>query len=74
MTNSYEPEKKIWREEDFARMGWHDATVWGMAADPDHFEYLFDLDYIFKWVAPSDGERFFKFWGNYTGWAAGRGM
>lgn len=59
---TYELEKTIWTEQDFAVMGWHDATLWAMVANSDHFEYLFDLDYIFKWVPPTKGETFFTFW------------
>lgn len=58
----YRPEKLIWSNEDFEVMGWHDATVWGLAADTEEFEYLIDLDYIFKWVSPASGENHFKFW------------
>lgn len=43
-------------------MGWHDATVWSIAANIDAFELLLDLDYIFKWVEPKPGETFYKFW------------
>jgi hypothetical protein len=29
---------------------------------PTFFEFLLELDYIFKWVHPVDGERYFRFW------------
>jgi hypothetical protein len=59
---SYRLEKPIWSDADFAEMGWHDATLWSMAANPDSFEFLLDLDYIFQWVQPAEGETYFKFW------------
>jgi hypothetical protein len=43
-------------------MGWHDGTIWSMLGNPDAFELLFDLDYIFKWVEPNDKETYYKFW------------
>ena len=43
-------------------MGWHDASVWSFLANSDQFEFLLDLDYIFKWVKPQKGDSFFKFW------------
>ncbi len=59
---AYELEKAIWTEKDFKVMGWHDSTVWSMLANTDYFEYLIDLDYIFKWIQPKDGENHFNFW------------
>ena len=59
---TYELEKAIWSEADFGQMGWHDVLIWGMLANPDSFEYLFDLDYIFKWVHPKEEETVFSFW------------
>lgn len=55
-------EKAIWDDADFATMGWHDATLWSMLADPYSFEVLVDIDYIFEWVRPAEGEAHFKFW------------
>ena len=43
-------------------MGWHDAKVWGLLANPEEWEYLVDLDYLFKWVRPKEDEGYFKFW------------
>ena len=43
-------------------MGWHDAKVWGMLANPSKWEYLFDLDYIFQWVQLEGGEEYYQFW------------
>jgi hypothetical protein len=58
----YQIEKYVWSDEDFEVMGWHDASLWSMYADPEAFEFMFDLDYIFKWVDPEPGETYFKFW------------
>jgi hypothetical protein len=60
--DSYELEKPIWDDRDFERMGWHDATIRGIAFGPGEFEVSFDIDYIFQWVHPAEGERFFRFW------------
>ena len=43
-------------------MGWHDAIIWSIVADPYAFELMVDLDYIFEWVRPAEGETHFKFW------------
>ncbi|RYY77219.1 MAG: hypothetical protein EOO52_07005 [Gammaproteobacteria bacterium] len=58
----YELEKNIWSEADFSIMGWHDASIWSMVPNSEKFEYLLDLDYIFKWVHPKENETYFKFW------------
>lgn len=58
----YKLEKQVWDDRDFEAMGWHDATVWSISPNPEAFEFLLDLDYIFKWVDPSAGETYFKFW------------
>ena len=59
---TYELEQTSWTEGDFKTMGWHDVKVWGLLANPDEWEYIVDLDYIFKWVHPKEGEEYFKFW------------
>ena len=59
---TYDLEKPVWTESDFKVMGWHDAKVWGLLANSEEWEYLIDLDYIFKWVHPKEGENHFKFW------------
>ena len=43
-------------------MGWHDATIHGLAFGPGEFELSLDIDYIFKWVHPAEGEGYFSFW------------
>jgi hypothetical protein len=60
--DSYELEKAVWNDGDFEVMGWHDARIWSMLANIDEFEFLIDLDYIFKWVRPGEGETYFRFW------------
>lgn len=59
--DAYALERLISTDADFAVMGFHDATVWSMTADTDAFEFLVDLDYLFKWVCP-DETGYFKFW------------
>ena len=60
--SAYDLEKEVWTEADFKFMGWHDASIWSMVSNAAQFEYLFDLDYIFKWVHPEENEAYFKFW------------
>lgn len=60
--SAYDLEKEIWSEADFKVMGWHDASIWSMVSNATQFEYLLDLDYIFKWVHPKENETYFKFW------------
>ena len=62
MPVSYVVEKPIWEDGDFARMSWHDATIYAIAFGPGEFELSMDIDYIFMWVHPAEGERFFRFW------------
>ena len=60
--SAYNLEKDVWSEADFKVMGWHDASIWSMVSNSEKFEYLLDLDYIFKWVHPKENETYFKFW------------
>lgn len=62
MTEPYRLEKPLWTADDFDVMGWHDSRVWAMVADEEKFEFAMNLDYIFKWVHPEQGETYFKFW------------
>jgi hypothetical protein len=55
-------EKTVWTEGDFKNMGWHDAKVWGLLANPQEWEYLIDLDYIFEWVHQKEESKYYKFW------------
>jgi hypothetical protein len=45
----YKLEKWIWTEKDFQKMGWHDATIYGMRLQQN---LEFDIDYIFQWNKP----------------------
>jgi hypothetical protein len=62
MTQDYKLEKLVWDDRDFDQMGWHDATIYGFAFGPGEFELSLDIDYIFEWVRPPQGEEFFRFW------------
>jgi hypothetical protein len=62
----YNLEKTIWTDEDFEKMGWHDSSVYAISfSDPAEVNLsfmCFDLDYIFKWIHPIEGEHCFSFW------------
>ena len=58
----YALEKTFWDDSDFETMGWHDCTIWSMHEHAERFEFLLDLDYIFGWVKPGEGETYFQFW------------
>jgi len=59
---TYQLTKLIWDDDDFSDMGWHDTTLWSMHANPDDFEFVVDLDYIFSWVCPASGKGPCEFW------------
>lgn len=56
--------KTVWTNADFGAMGWHDASLHGIAfcatgdEDPD-YSLALDLDYIVEWV---HGDSAFSFW------------
>lgn len=54
-------DKSIWTEEDFEIMGWHDSLIYAISLGKD-FEFIMDIDYIFKWVHPNEDGKHFKFW------------
>lgn len=54
-------EKYLWTENDFDLMGWHDATFYAIGFLPEKYQLLLDIDYIFKWIEPTEGETFYKF-------------
>jgi hypothetical protein len=62
MPEPYELEKPLWSDADWERLGWHDVHIWGMDKNSAEDELLFDMDYLFKWVEPAEGERAFRFW------------
>ena len=53
--------KRIYTEEDFDKMLWHDCNIYSFAVFPDEFEIAFDLDYIFEWIK-EDNHEYYKFW------------
>nr|WP_320048886.1 hypothetical protein [uncultured Desulfuromonas sp.] len=55
---NFKPEKLIWDETDFEKMGWHDCPIYGI-----HFadNVALDIDYIFKWVL-NDQDGRYGFW------------
>ncbi len=57
-----EPEKWIWTDADFDRMGWHDCVIHAFAFQPERYELLIDLDYIFEWIQPKPDETHYQFW------------
>jgi hypothetical protein len=55
--STFQLNKSIWTEEDFDTMGWHDSPIYGISFG-DNFEFLLDIDYIFKWLETGEGYRF----------------
>lgn len=56
-------EKSVWTDADFDQMGWHDNRIHAIAIEPDPpwpGRVLIDLDYIVKWVQPTESS--FNFW------------
>ena len=62
MAGDYILDKLVWDEGDFEEMGWHDATIYGIAFGPGEFEVCLDIDYIFKWVHPKGSDSGYQFW------------
>jgi hypothetical protein len=60
-----ELEKAVWTDDDFERMGWHDATVHGIGfvegEKPWLGRLLLDIDYIVDWLAPHPSSSTFSF-------------
>ena len=54
--------KPVWTDADLDVMSFHDVHVRAFCADPESYELLMDLDYLFQWVAPGEGETYFRFW------------
>ena len=57
----YQPGKNIFTEADFEQMSWHDCHIHAFSFN-DNFELLLDIDYIFEWVSPKKGSKYYKFW------------
>lgn len=52
--------KLVWTDADFAQMSWHDSMLHGFHTDHiDHdydnyrYDFVFDLDYLTRWVLPA---------------------
>ncbi len=56
---SYELEKRIWTDEDFDNMGWHDSHIYKLSMKED---LELDIDYILQWNQPDLEGLFFTFW------------
>lgn len=56
--NPYQLEKPVWTDLDFENMGWHDSKLFALSFG-NNYEFLFDIDYIFKWVQRG---KTFRFW------------
>jgi len=61
MSDDFKLEKTVWDDGDFEQMGWHDATIHGIAFGRGMKELSLDIDYIFKWVHPQESEKYFRF-------------
>ena len=57
----FEIEKTVWTDADFDTMGWHDCFIYGFSFHPN-YEFLLDIDYIFKQENPKGNETYYKFW------------
>lgn len=62
MKNIYKLNKWIWTEKDFDQMRWHDSLIYSMSFFSEKYEFSLDIDYIFEWIHPKHGEKYFKFW------------
>jgi hypothetical protein len=58
----YTIQKPVWSEADFEQMGWHDVHVHAAAFGFEILEWWLDIDYIFSWVDPSNGQSCYSFW------------
>lgn len=55
----YELEKRIWTNEDFENMGWHDNQIYKVSMKED---LVLDIDYILQWNQPDLEGLPFTFW------------
>lgn len=55
----YELDKRLWTQEDFGQMGWHDNHIYKIKAGED---LELDIDYILKWNTPDLEGLPFTFW------------
>lgn len=57
----FQLEKNIFTEAEFDQMSWHDCHIHSFSFN-DNYELLLDIDYLFEWVQPKKGSRYYKFW------------
>lgn len=62
MSGSFALEKSSWSQDDYERLSWSDATVHALAFDSDRRRLLFDVDHVFGFEEPAEGEDSFRFW------------
>jgi hypothetical protein len=48
-------ERRIWSDETFDEISWHDVHIHGIACIPDRFEFCLDIDYLVEWRCPPPG-------------------
>ena len=58
-TMTYELKKKIWTDQDFENMGWHDSNIYKVRLTED---LELDIDYILQWNKPDLEGLPFTFW------------
>ncbi|MBX9732445.1 MAG: hypothetical protein K2X37_00125 [Chitinophagaceae bacterium] len=53
--------KKVWTENDFEQMSWHDCKIYAMAFGVNKNEVIFDIDFVLKWSTPSKDQEQYNF-------------
>ncbi|WP_192910133.1 hypothetical protein [Mucilaginibacter ginsenosidivorax] len=61
MPVAYPLEKYLFTDADFDNMNWHDCPIHSFCFNDD-YELSLDIDYIFEWVQPKKGSKYYKFW------------
>jgi hypothetical protein len=59
---AYVLEKVLFTEADFESMDWHDVHVHAIAFGPNAYEFSFDIDYLFRWLDPLPGKKYYRNW------------
>jgi len=54
--------QKIWTDDDFDKMSWHDCKIYGIGFDEENHKLLLDIDFILEWVKPESNNIYFSFW------------
>ena len=54
--------KPVYSESDFDSLNFHDCSILGMRWRDSAFEFVLDLQYIAKWIEPSDPTKNYRFW------------